>query len=85
LLRVEPFDFDAAEGKQYLRFRADDAMLSPLRTEWSVFARAGMYTFAGQVDAVYRGTSGEFHMIDYKCCVRALTADNPFGQSAPAS
>jgi hypothetical protein len=74
----EAFDFDAAEVKQYLRFRADNPTLSPFRTEWSVFARAGMYTIAGQVDAVYRDASGEFHMIDYKCCAHALTPANPF-------
>ena len=81
----ESFDVDAVEVQQYLRFRETHARLTPFRTEWSVFARNGLYVVAGQVDAVYHDDDGKYHMIDYKCCAHALTEENPYEKfgSAP--
>jgi hypothetical protein len=80
----ESYDHEAVEVKQYREFRIDNAKLKPFRTEWSVFAIAGMYTVAGQIDAIYRDADGDLHMIDYKCCASPLTSDNIFGRCGVA-
>ncbi|MBE35036.1 MAG: hypothetical protein CMI16_05695 [Opitutaceae bacterium] len=77
----EAHDEDAVEVRQYHDFRADHPHLVPYRTEWSVFARLGLYVVSGQVDALYRDArDGTFHMIDYKCCAHELTSSNPYGK-----
>jgi hypothetical protein len=75
-----PFDPLPTEVLQYLSFRLHNPELTPYRTEWSVFARLGLYIVSGQVDAVFRDVEGHYHMIDYKCCARALVPANPFGK-----
>jgi hypothetical protein len=80
----ESFDQEAVEVKQYREFRTDNAQLKPFRTEWSIFATAGMYTIAGQIDAIYQDADGDLHMIDYKCCASPLTSDNVFGRCGDA-
>jgi len=80
----EPFDDQAVEMHQYLDFRAQFPNLTPYRTEWSVFARAGLYTVTGQIDAIFRDEDdGSFSMIDYKCTAHELVPANPFGRCGP--
>lgn len=76
----ESFDEEATEVQQYISFRKTFPNLTPYRTEWSVFAKTGMYIVAGQIDAVFKDADGEYHMIDYKCCAHALSSNNPFGK-----
>jgi hypothetical protein len=73
-----PYDARPIEVVQYLAFRAHAPELKPYRTEWSVFARLGLYVVSGQVDAIFQDAEGHYHMIDYKCCARALVPANPF-------
>ena len=75
---LELYDEHASEVRQYLCFRKHHSHLSPYRTEWSVFARLGLYVVAGQVDCIYRTEDGDLIMIDYKCCAHELTPKNPF-------
>ena len=77
----EPYDERAVEVLQYLEFRAQHPNLTPYRSEWSVFARLGLYTITGQIDAIFKNTDDDtFVMVDYKCTAHELTPANPFGR-----
>ena len=76
-LNSEESDDTLPEMKQMQQFLQDFAvpgMLTPFRTEWSIFDERCMV--AGQIDCIFKHKEkSEFHMVDWKRCAKPLEPD----------